>query len=372
MKNDDTCGIITIHFGINYGSALQVYAMSEVLKKYYGRVYLINYVPKRYSFKNRYFEKQSLLGILKCALVFPFRARYQFIFKNFLRRHVLLTKEYTNNAKLLQYCGSMDAYYAGSDQIWNSDYNRFVDPSYYLNFASKKSIKCAYAASFGKMNLDEAEIEDTKDLLKNFDYISVREEQALTILSSLGVYNAIQVIDPTFLLSINDWSMLSAPLVTKKPYLLVYALDNDEEKLVDLARVIADELNLDVKLICFSYLKMRIKGLDECLTYKSPDAFISAMLGASYVVTNSFHGIAFSISLNKQFVAMRRNAYNSRLESILHLFDLEYRLISKDDPLTKELIGKTIDYSTVNKLIDIERKKSEEFIEMSIAKWDFM
>ena len=76
------------------------------------------------------------------------------------------------------FCSSYDVYIAGSDQIWNSNYNGCVDPVYYLDFAPDNAKKVAYAASFGKSELEEYEIEDTKKLLKKFNAISVREVQA--------------------------------------------------------------------------------------------------------------------------------------------------------------------------------------------------
>lgn len=365
MKDDLSCAIITIHFGVNYGSALQAYAMSEIMKIYCGSVTVINYIPERYSFKNKYFKHKNLLGLIKCLIVFPFRAKYQIVFKRFLQQRIALTKCCSRITDITTNTGNKSIYIAGSDQIWNSNYNKGVDPAYYLDFAPTESVKIAYAASFGKSKLNDNELEETKTLLNNFNYISVREENAVEILESLGIHDSIHVLDPTFLLDKNEWLLRFGTVKKIEPYLLVYALDNDEASLVKIGKQIANRFKLKVRLICFGYYKMNIDGLDECLIYKSPDVFVQEMLGAAYVVTNSFHGLAFSINLNKQFIAVRRKEYNSRLESLLHIFGLERRLIDKSKGFEITLVENLIDYSHINEIINIERKKASRFISNS-------
>lgn len=351
--------VITIHFGINYGSALQSYAMINILKGMGLSAEVIDYIPERYSFRVKYFEKKGIKGTLKCFAAFPFRCRYQHVFTHFLKKYVPMTRRFTNPSDLHTFCSSYDAYIAGSDQIWNSDYNGCVDPVYYLDFAPDKAKKVAYAASFGKSELEEYEIEDTKKLLKKFNAISVREVHAKAIVNKLG-YEAVHVLDPTMLLDKSVWEA-NFPLQKKREsYVLVYALNHEEKELIRFARIIADKYQLTVKLISFSYFREKYQGLDECLTYQSPDEFVRLMMSADWIVTNSFHGVAFSINLNKQFIAVKRKLYNSRLESILQTVGLSSRIIENELPT--ELIEKEIDYTACNEILNDLRMKSISFL----------
>ncbi len=358
-KNVQKVAVITIHFGINYGSALQSYAMAKVLTDVGLSVKVINYIPERYSFKNIYFEKPGVVGKLKCLAVMPFRSKYQHIFSAFLKKNVPLTPQYHDISELEMHCSKYDAYFAGSDQIWNSYYNTRVDPAYFLSFAPKKAKKISYAASFGKSELEANEKEYTRHLLKNFNCISVREEQAKHIVNELG-FVASHVLDPTMLIDKTEWSKLRTSHREMIHYVLVYALNHEEMTLINFARAIADTYSLRVKLISFSYTKQSIPGLDDYLTYQSPVDFVKLILEADYIVTNSFHGVAFSINLNKQFIAVRRKKYNSRLQSILKTFDLYDRMV--EDDLPEELIKKRIDYVQCNKILAREREKSYGFI----------
>lgn len=357
-------GIITIHFGINYGSALQAFAMSEIIGNIGLDTEIIDYIPERYSRRARYFEKSGIAGKLKCLAAFPFRFGYQHIFRSFLKKNLPLSKRCESVDELTKNCCGYDVYFAGSDQIWNSNYNKRVDPVYYLSFAPEKAKKIAYAASFGKSELEAWETKDTEILLHNFDAVSVREEQAKAIVNKLG-YDAVHVLDPTMLIDKSIWSEKFSPRGHSEPYVLVYALNHEEKTLVRFARRIADKHSLKVKLISFSYFGEKIPGSDECLTYQSPDDFVRLMAGADYVVTNSFHGVAFSINLNKQFIAVKRKLYNSRLESILKKFELSERMVMEELP--EALLDTDIDYGKCNAILDESRRESLRFITDSLS-----
>ena len=274
-----------------------------------------------------------------------------------------MSKRFTNSSDLRSYCSSYDIYIAGSDQIWNSNYNGCVDSVYFLDFAPDNAKKVAYGARFGKSELEEYEIEDTRRLLKNFSAISVREMQAETIVNKLG-YEAVHVLDPTMLLDKSVWEARFPIKKKMQPYVLVYALNHEEKELIRLARIIADKYKLKVRLISFSYFGEKSPGLDECLTYQSPDKFIKLMLGAEWIVTNSFHGVAFSINLNKQFIAVKRKLYNSRLESILKTVGLSSRMVQNELPI--ELIEEKIDYTTCNVVLNDLRVKSTSFLKNAV------
>ena len=159
-----TISILTIHFGTNHGSALQTFALSKFLKKNAFETKVIDYIPKRYGLWTSYYNSKkrehSLWLLLLYFPIFAFKILPNRLrFEKFLKAYVPLTKRYTNQSELKENPPKSDIYIAGSDQIWNDDYNGEQEFSYYLDFV-KNGRKIAYAASFGKpVPLTEKEID---------------------------------------------------------------------------------------------------------------------------------------------------------------------------------------------------------------------
>ena len=261
--------------------------------------------------------------------------------------------------------GDYEVLIAGSDQIWNADYNEGFDGAYYLSFAGNNTKSFAYAASCGIESFYEAEIPLVIDLLNKMDGISVRESMMIPMLSSLGIDNANLVLDPVLLVDKSAWASLlkTCERIIKDRYLLIYILEEDTGLAVDHACKIADYLNLKTVMVSFGHLWSNDRRVDYYLKYQNPIKFLNLMYNADYVVTNSFHGMAFSIVFNKQFFAFERKKYNSRLESLSKLFHLENRLVSSNEDfnlLFDQSNG--IDYSEVNNLLENMKKQSEIFL----------
>ena len=207
-------GIITIHFGFNYGSALQAYALSKYINSTFDDIeaYVINYIPERYSKKNRYIKTAKEYRFLKRGMyllaVAPFQMYVQYIFNKFLKSYVPMTRRVSNKEEAQEVSKDMEILIAGSDQIWNSDYNGGIDPIYYLEFAGTEKRKVSYAASCGKNDYDKKEWEIIDNFLKFFSYISLREEDSLNLFRSHGYIEAVQSLDPVFLINKNEWKKI--------------------------------------------------------------------------------------------------------------------------------------------------------------------
>ena len=142
--------------------------------------------------------------------------------------------------------------------------------------------------------------------------------------------------------------------------MLLYNEDNDA---TEIARKIADKKGLKLVKISWEIKKSTI--VDKLMTHRSPQDFLSLFNYADFVVTNSFHGLAFSVNLEKQFVMIRRNEFNSRIESLLNLVGLRDRLIDNSDEAV-ELADNNIDYHLIRPILNNERIKSEQFIEAQL------
>ena len=132
----------------------------------------------------------------------------------------------------------------------------------------------------------------------------------------------------------------------------------DEDLVYNTVRKIATKNNLNV--VTYSRDFFKNKKADTTITFANPGDILSLILYADCVVTNSFHGTAFSINLNKQFWAYMPSKYSTRLESVLKLCKLEYRHI--EELITDEQISEVVDFSESNKILDIERKKGDNFL----------
>ena len=144
--------------------------------------------------------------------------------------------------------------------------------------------------------------------------------------------------------------------------MFIYFLDTRGEDIVKLAKKIAVAKGLHTVLIRPVYSKIYY-GVDLVVSDATPDKYIWLFRHASFVVTNSFHGVSFSINMERQFVALKRDKYNSRLDNIMNVMGLADRFVT-----TKEdgLIESDINYSKVNERKSALLKSSKEFLQSAL------
>ena len=357
--------IITLHRVYNYGSALQAYATQVVFEKAGYEAEVIDYITEQRTKKQ--IMKTAAAGSNKgmSSTVYKFLKLFsislkELTFGKFVEKNLHLTKQYVTADDLEKDPPQADIYVTGSDQTWNSQYNGGVDRGFFLTFAPQNKVKVSFVASFGKIHLNDEELAETKPLIDKYNKLSVREDSALDVLRQLGREDGIQLIDPTLQLTKEEWLKLASPRMVKQPYLILMLLYNEDNHATEYARKIADEKGL--KLVKISWEMKKPPMVDRLFTHRSPADFLSLFANADFVVTNSFHGLAFSINLERDFVVVPRNEFNSRIESLLALTGLQERLVATaDDALTKSV--KTIDYDKVSVRLDAERQKAKEYIE---------
>ena len=271
-----------------------------------------------------------------------------------------MTRVYKSFDELCANPPDADIYMTGSDQVWNSGYCN-LDKSFYLQFGDKDIKRIAYAASFGNEVLETSEEVVVKEYIKDYSAVSVREDSAVGIVNKMGM-DATLVIDPTLQVSREVWINMSAKRLIKERYLVLMLLYNEDNDATKIAREIADKNGL--KLVKISWEMKKPSKVDKLMTHRTPEDFISLFNNADFVVTNSFHGLAFSINLNKQFVVIRRNEYNSRIESLLRLVGLEDRMADIQNCIT--VASQNIDYTPVNNILNEERKKALAFLKENL------
>lgn len=309
-------GIVTQPLFNNYGGVLQNYALQTILKRMGHDPITIDCIPQNSIVR-------WLVSTVRSLLFFPFRRfRRPFApfpkprlrdarFNAFVDRYLVTTPLMYRFPKRLVERFELDAVIVGSDQVWRPKYNPFLTDSF-LAFASKTKIcRIAYAASFGVDNWEYSLIQTRicRRLAQKFDAISVREESGVNLCKQFLGVNAVHVLDPTFLLSSEDYEqLLDTSRPEHPPYLAAYILDDNEEKRGYIQRE-ADLRGLAVRF--FSAGKNASLRIED---------WLAIFFDSSFVVTDSFHGTVFSIIFGKEFICLaNKERGNARIDSLLRL-----------------------------------------------------
>lgn len=361
--------LITMHRVPNYGSVLQTYATSKILNDLGHSVEVIDYIPRRLLLSRTIISE----ALYKNRLMLPLNLLYSILvnvpklsmYNKFLHKYLKISKvKYHEIEDLKNQIPDGDVFISGSDQVWNTFYDGFIDPSFFLDFVPTNKKRIAYASSFGKSEVEDEEFDVVKKYINKYDFLSVRESSGVEIIKKMGRHDVEHVLDPTFLLSKDQWSELYSNKVYKDKYILMYTVNKDEGRLMKLVQEIADAKNLKIY-----YLHNGLKGLKGCdkiFRNQTPEQFLSLFSQADYIVATSFHGTAFALNFNKPFISVLPQKFRARVESILDLTGLKNRMIVNDFSLEKALAP--IDFTQANSRLMHERLKSIKYLESCLSK----
>lgn len=362
--------IITIHRVLNYGTVLQAFATQEVIKKMGHQVEIIDYITEVRKPKDIFMaypknlSKNFLKRLFYILIRIPSNALKFLTFNSFIKNNYQLSKrKYISIIDLKKNPPDADAYIVGSDQVWNSKYNEMVDEGFFLEFGNDSILKLSYASSFGGEFIEEDESIKVKGHLEKFNAISVREKSGKKIIENMNLNSSV-VLDPTLVLSKSEWGNYLSPKIinNRKKYLLLFLIYNEDNNATKYARKIADEKGLEV--VQLNWKPFKKDGVDKIVLYKTPFEFLRYIRDADFVVTNSFHGTAFAINFNKEFITVARKEFNTRLENILEDFNLKDRYVEKEFEVSN--LQKTINYDEVNNKLDEKRLESNIFLSKSL------
>lgn len=356
--------IITILDNTNFGTYLQALATGLTIKKLGHKPEIVRYTRECMTPKGNSIAILKDRGILRwfyrCVLHNNKAAwKLRSLDYEFLTKFIDVTDEYVGFQTLLSNPPMADAYLTGSDQVWNSVYNRGIDKSFYLDFAPVGKKRIAYAASIGMPDIPKDEMAETKALLEKYSHITVRETSAEELLRRIDVDSEV-VLDPTLLLDKSEWTSIANKYEFNPdaPYLLTYSVEygNEDSVIKHYAQKIAKERGLKIYHVSYSGQNKIPDYVDKAFPLATPDLFLNLMQNASFVVVSSFHGTAFSINFNKQFLTVAPSRFNSRINSLLNILGLKDRIVC-DCSLSTENLG-DIDYNRVNVLLEKQRQFS--------------
>ena len=360
-RNDmkEKIGIATINDDNNYGNRLQNYAVQQIIKK-------VNNDYEVETIKNSSFLNKKENNLIKgCINKIKF-IKYLIIKKKNKSERIACFKQFNKNIKYskktFNFGKKMDEEYkyfvAGSDQIWNPNFNRLTDFDL-LSFATPEK-RVAFSASFGVSEISETASQKAKKELKKYKAISVREEAGKEIIQKMNINKDVQVlIDPTMLLTAEEWDK-----VAKKPeqlktdkYILNYFLGELSESRKKEIEKIAKENNYEI---------INILDKNSPFYQTGPSEFLYLEKNAFLICADSFHSCVFAILFNVPFIVFEREGktakMNSRIETLLNKFELNNNKF--EGKITKEQLE--VDYTNAYRILEEERKKAMNFIKGAI------
>lgn len=365
--------LLTIHYINNYGSVLQTFASQKYFELHGYDCSVINYTRDNATregvykdFYKIYRECNDIRSNKLCAYLLAKRAEHRFInksklFDEFRKKYLRLT-DGVNKEQLYTLFKEDALYIVGSDQTWNYEYNGGFLPEYYLAFVNKGE-KISFSSSIGNEHFHTSEVKHVKKFLSDFRFITVREGTAVSALKEIGIDNSIHVLDPTLLLSGEEWVCNMNIEKKGNNYVLIYQLNYNTE-LTSFAQQLAKKMGLRLIRIHTFDFKDNIEDLKKV----DPVGFCQLFFNARVIVTDSFHGTAFSINFNKEFYSFNPPKYSTRIKSILRLCKLEDRLITEAN--CKNRLDNQINYEQVNLILQNERRKVEKLMDMLIGEED--
>ena len=306
----DKCGIITFQRTANFGSCLQAYALHKAVTD-------LGYPCDLLDYRCPAIEDQEGIGSkgpftvkgLLCNVIYgPSIKRKSRNLLSFLQKNATLSDSYTPET-IRQTNAKYGKFLVGSDIVWGVDITN-SDDNYFLDFVEQPEKKYAFSSSVGYLDTDRVDPKIPM-LLKDFQQIAVREQQAIGWVRQLSGKEASWVCDPTMLLTGQQWDDAVQPKQYKSDYVLVYFIDPKGKCLRD-AKAYAAANGLKVRLI--SHGIKPLKGIHKC-NPTSLREFLGLIKNARCVFTASYHGMLFSLYYHKEFVFYSR-AHSDRVHSL--------------------------------------------------------
>lgn len=328
-------GILTFHAAHNYGAVLQCYALQTYIRSIGHDVSVINYRNERMLagykvFNKKRFVRKNPFLFLEQLLIelqyYRLRKNRAIGFNNFIENNLKLEAVSTIEDN------PYDLIIVGSDQVWNTKLTYGYDSYYWGEFARPSNTKLASYAASMQDSWPQSEDSIISNKLKHFDYLSVRESSLQEeLLKKLGK-NVSHVVDPTLLLTGEQWSKVAKKPMIEKPYLFLYQVDCKKQN-EEIARRIACEKGLE--LVCLSAEATDTNS--KSVIASSPSEFVGLFLYADFVICSSFHGTVFSLLFRKPFLSIKSGkGKNARVASLLSSLGLEDHFVEVEDVVSSD------------------------------------
>lgn len=380
MKRKCNLGIMTFYAVQNYGAALQAFALQQKLQELGANSELLKF----YDLHNERDKNHSV------KVKYPLSFRIKAILKNIIniKRRLYINKKYISNAlgfndfktKYLQISNApfytfedlikantqYDAFITGSDMVWTPIGQNLK--AYFLQFADKNK-RFSYAPSItGCQNFTEDEENSIKRYLEEFNLISCREREGVDYVKRMVKRDAVLVLDPTLLLSKDEWverlSLKSKNMT--KPYALIYMFGSIPRQVQNNIFSFGKRKNLEIR-----YIPLSEKQILHEIKFQNngpigPREFVDMFCNASFIFTNTFHGLLFSLIFEKPFVVYKRESGNkwkaneTRITDLLSELGLNERFLDISDRFNDNYCE--LNYTDINKVIGKKKSYSIDYL----------
>lgn len=348
-------GILTFHWATNYGAVLQCYALQSCLSQLGHDVSVINYKPQQ--FDNgicNFFKFRKFLHLGE----FVRELKKERAIAKFRNTHLCQSVRCTNKEQVATLAMEYDAIIAGSDQILNPYFllhgEGGITPTYFLEF-SFDGKKIAYAVSFGCTEYPKEVAEYAKELIGNFEYLSVRENSGVDIVRAWGVDAVLVVPDPTALMPKDFYlQLVEQRRASAHDYTYLFFIRNAQARISALREVIIGDVRWNNN-----------DGRYEM------EGWLQNIYAAKGVVTDSFHAMMMALKLEVPFVVITEQTgnvgMNDRFYSLLERLHLSYRIVDKEHiGDVPSLLDRKIDWKEVEVLLEEYKGVGVDFLNKSL------
>lgn len=342
-----TVGILTFYLNHNYGTTLQCYALKKAIASICECE--VNIIPHT-------FVDKIENGFGEPYLFEKYNRRIQ-MFDDFLKNNIGCRHEHISHLTA-ENAPKYDYYIVGSDTIWNT-IQTGNDSAYFLDFAMNiDAVKVAYAPSLGVSNTNLLNRNLFEKYIDKFDFLSIRESKDIDFINKFTDKKVERVLDPTYLLKKEDYiELIDTKRKKEKGFIFVYLIYEDTEniqKVLNYVNRISLEKDLDVIHFIYNIPDYIFEDRGKSFAFDGPKDFLWYVNNADMIITNSFHGIAFSIIFRKAFYALVRSNGSNKITSILKEFGLESRIFNNS--LDINSLDFNLDYNDteikINQLMD--------------------
>lgn len=383
-ENNKKIGILTLNGYSNYGNVLQNVAVQTFFKnlEYEPETIWYSKFPENMNIINKFsshLKKRDLFHTVASKIQRKFSTSSKLLvkaeqnrqnnFKLFCKNNIkysdicITEKSFKDNDIVKKINDEYISFFSGSDQVWGLDGKDYPEV-FFLPF-TEKGKRNSFAASFGFSSIpNRSLVKDYKNGLNGMNAISVREYEGQSIINDISNAHSTVLLDPVFLLNSDDWEKRMTPinLNKKNGFLLTYFLGERTEEYNRIIKFISEKKGIEI---------INLNDIDSTDMFSiSPDKYLYLFKSASYVVTDSFHGLAFSIIFRKNFLAVDRtdNMVNmsSRIRTLLSRTDLTERFFDGNTNLDEILDYPNFDIAS--SVIDKNVEDSKKFVKNALNK----
>ena len=365
-------GTLTFHRACNNGAVLQAQALVDALNNIPEvEAEIIDYrcekIDYAYTPQFCFYNCNPIKGAIKFLLRAKSIEDRNVRFNIFRNKYLKISDDEYDRNSINEASNRYDLVICGSDQIWNYELTG-NDEVYLLGFLNGAEKKASYAVSFGLTKIDQAHKKIYRALIGDIQDISVREEEASSLVKALTGKSSCVHIDPVFLKSREQWEKM-VQNISRKRYVLIYmvGMGNIVDEMVQFAQKLAQIHGLDLLFMNTEYIPYLYPKVEH-VKDASPNQFLSYIYNADYIVTNSFHATCFAIIFQKCFYTEVAGKKGGRAIHLLKMCGLESHIIKKG--LKDYPDEKKDNWYNVEQILKREKKRSIDYLEEVIRQRD--